>query len=267
MLPAIQLRRRIGAAISLLLIVCAILTTVSVVQADRWGTPWSGEATIAADTVAPLRLMLRGLDQVRGLEALHLLVRTAAEQRALEAEIVVQRRAIDTALAQSRIAPGDGADRALGAAVQAGFAAYWEQQGRLIAASRRALTDPAAATEARRFFDRDSQATVDQLRDQLDRWWSHRETRERAVQQAQRADAARVMWLLALLGALALVAAAMLARWLRSWPDAAAAAVMQAAGREGAGASRVHEVQALIDAARDQVPPEKHCATEPVRNK
>jgi hypothetical protein len=287
---AIHLGRRVGAAISVLLILCAILTTVSVLQANRLESNDADAAASTIDTVAPLRQMLRRIDQVRGLEALHLLVKSAAEQRALEAEIRAQRRAIDAALAQSRVAAGDGVDLALEAAARADFAAYWGLQARLLSLSRRALADPAAATEARQLFDRDSQAIVERLRDQLDRWWSHRERREREALQAQRADAAQALRLVALLGLLALAAGAVLARALsapmagplpgpppegvkelgsgpsfleRQQQDPPPANGIAVVEGEAASASRVLEVQALIDAARGRTAAAREGAATP----
>ncbi len=258
---AIHLGRRVGAAISVLLILCALLTIVSVLQANRLDATADDAGASAIDTVAPLRQMLRRIDQLRGLEALHLLVKSATEQRTLEAEIRAQRRAIDAALAQCRVARGDGIDLALEAAARADFAAYWGLQDRLLALSRRALTDPPAATEARQLFDRDSQAIVDRLRDHLDRWWSHRERRERDAVQAQRADAAQALRLVALLGLLALAAGVVLARALR--PTPAAGAAIAAVESEAATACRVSEVQALIDAARGRSAPAREGAATP----
>lgn len=260
--PATHPGRPVGAAISVLLILCAILTALSALQATRLDAPDAGEAANPIDTAAPMRQLLRRLDQVRGLEALHLLVRSSGEQRALESEIAAQRRAIDTALVQCRAAGGDGVDLALDAAVRAGFNAYWRLQDRLLAASRRALADPAAASQARQLFDRDSQAIIDRLRDQLDRWWSHRETRQREALQARSAGAAQVLWLVALLGTLALAIAALLARWLR--PPAHAVATIAIA--PAASATRVQEVQALIDAARGEVAPANPHEAGPVRS-
>lgn len=258
--------RPFGAAISVLLIVCAILTAVSAWQANRLDAPDDGEAMDSTDIAAPMRQMLRRLDQVRGLEALHLLVGSSAEQRALESEIAAQRRAIAATLARCRTAADDGVDLALGAAVRAGFTAYWGLQDRLLAVSRRALADRAAAGEARQLFDRDAQAIVDRLRDQLDRWWSHRETRLREALQARSAGAARALWLVAFLGALTLAIGALLGWWWRKRPNAIAATAMAPAGDQAATASRVQEVQALIDAVRSEAAPASRHEAGPVQS-
>lgn len=245
--------RRFGAALSLLLALCAVLTTVSVLQARQLGEPESTAAVAPSrvDTLAPVRQALRRLDETRGLEALHLIVKSDAEKRTLDGELTSQRRAIDNLLAQTPPLAGDSADRQFCAAVRADAAAYWAVQELLLAQSRRMSADPFAAMSVQQLLGA-SQALFDRLRERLDAWWTHRESRERGTVQAQRAQAAKVLWGIALLGALALGAGIALAFKLARKPESEGIAVASAAVDDAAPAApgRVEAFQALVDAAR-----------------
>ena len=245
--------RRFGAALSLLLALCTILTTVSVLQARQLGDPEVVVAIAPArvDTLAPVRLALRRLDETRGLEALHLIVKSEAEKRTLEGELSAQRRAIDSLLAQTPPLAGDSADRQFSAAVRADAAAYWAVQDLLLAQSHLTDADPHAAASVRQLLGA-SQALFDRLRERLDAWWTHREARERDAGQTQRAQAAKVLWGIALLGALALAAGIALAFRLVRKAEAEGIAIVPAVfdDVELAPPGRVEAFQALIDAAR-----------------
>jgi hypothetical protein len=257
LLSPLHLGRHVGAALSLLLALCAILTTVSVLQARQLGEPVAAARDpVMADAVAPVRQTMRQLDQVRGLEALHLLVKADAEMRSLEAELAAQRRAIDALLAHCQALPSDATDLQFSTGVRADFAHYWTLQDRLLATSRRALSDRAAAAQAQQLLTGASQEAFDRLRDRLDRWWTHREAHARQAAQAQRAQAAQTLWFIALLGALALGVGLALLRSLRAAGNAGSELAPAAAWKalppddEPAAPSRVQEIQALIDAAR-----------------
>lgn len=242
-----RLGQRFGTALSMLVALCAVLTTLSVLEARQLGQAVAAGTPAPAsapDAMASLRLAIRHLDQVRGLEALHLLAMSGAEKRSYEIALGGQRRAIEELIGPARIVAGDAADRQHGERVRAELAAYFALEDQLLALSQRALADQASAAGARELLGGTLQVLFERLRERLDAWWTHRETRGRDGVQADAAQATALAWLVGLLGATAFVLAALL-RWThgRSTPAAAVA---------DAEPSRVQEVCDLVAAARGE---------------
>lgn len=242
-----SLGARFGAALSMLVVLCAVLTTVSVLQARQLAVPEASAlpAPAAAESQVPLRQAMRHLDQLRGLEALHLLAASGAEKRSYEIVLGGERRALEGLVGQAPASAGDAADRHFASAVRADLAAYLALQEQLIALSQRALADAATAADARQLLGGASQVVFDRLRERLDAWWTHRESRSRDGLNALRAQAELLAWGVALIGALALALAALL-RWSHgqdmhveatTWPGEAQP-------------QRVRQMQALVEAAR-----------------
>ncbi len=241
------LGQRFGALLSTLVAVCAVLTTVSVLEARQIGasTPAAATPGSTSDTLGSLRQAARHLDQLRGLEALHLLATSAAEKRSYEIALGGQRRAIEALIGRSHAVTGDAADRQFGERVRADLAAYLVLQDQLLALSQRALNDAARGADARQLLGGGSQVLFERLRERLDAWWTHRESQGRDGTHAERAQVTILAWAVAVLGCVALVLAATL-RWAHGRDTEPVAAK----GAAAAEPTRVEQVQALVDAVR-----------------
>lgn len=241
------LGQRFGALLSTLVAICAVLTTVSVLEAAQIKAldPDSAASHATADSLGSLRQAVRHLDQLRGLEALHLLATSTAEKRSYEIALGGQRRAIEASIGRSRAVAGDATDRQFAERVRADLAAYFALQDQIVALSQRALADPARSADARQLLGGASQALFERLRDRLDAWSTHRESPGRESLQAERAQAAILAWAVAALGLVALGLAAML-----RWAHGRDAVPVAPKGTESAAPTRVQEIQAVVDAAR-----------------
>lgn len=239
-----RLGQRFGTALSMLVALCAVLLTLSALQASELGQSARQQPPVPpSDSMAVLRQAIRHLDQIRGLEALHLLALSPAEKRSYEIALGGQRRAIESLIGHSRAAAGDAPDRQHGERVRADLAAYFALEDQMLALSQRALADQASAAGARELLGGASQVLFERLRERLDAWWTHRESRAREGLLAARAQATALAWAIALIGGAALVLAALL-RWAYG-RDAT-----PVAGVTDAEPSRVQQVRALIAAAR-----------------
>lgn len=239
-----RLGQRFGTALSMLVALCAVLVTLSALEAGELGQPLPSQPSAPSpDSMASLRQAIRHLDQVRGLEALHLLALSPAEKRSYEIALAGQRRAIESLIGHSRAAAGDSPDRQHGERVRADLAAYFALEDQMLTLSQRALADQGSAAGARELLGGASQVLFERLRERLDAWWTHRELRGREGLLAEKAQATALAWAIALLGAAALVLAALL-RWAYGRDATPVATVVDAEP------SRVQEVRALIAAAR-----------------
>jgi hypothetical protein len=146
----------------------------------------------------------------------------------------------------------DAADHSHHRTVAASLADFWVAQDRLLAASRRAASDAAAAGQARVLLTGESQATFLRLRADIDAWWTALENA--ALQQAQQArlDAnlvVQLVWAGAALAALSLAVGWAVLRWPQR-PQQASPPAGDAAARargEVQAQLRTH-LQALNDA-------------------
>jgi hypothetical protein len=242
-------RRRLGSLLTLaLLLVLATGLSLShtrqlavhVVQVDQ----------VLLPALPGVHALTAAVDEVRGMSALHLLLRDAGALAELEARLANRRQQIEQRLAVAGRRPADETERALQRQVQARLATFWAAQDRLLAASRHAADDPQAAGLARTLLAGESQQAFLQLRAELEAWWSYSE--KAAVQAAARAASqARSLAVLAVLeaaGALLLLAAA-LWRWVAAARRRRAAFAVSGLGGL-ASQARLLALDAAVVAAR-----------------
>jgi len=151
------------------------------------------------------------VDEQRGMAALHITLHinrhSGTERQALEGRLRASRQQVERHMVALGQRPAGDTDRQLQANVQAGLAGFWVAQDKLLAASRRAALDPAAADLARSLLSGEAQQAFDHLRADIEAWWAEIERAAAQVASQARADArhaALVAWALALLAALAL---------------------------------------------------------------
>ena len=189
--PAARLR----SLLVLLLLTLGLLAGVSLSQTRQI------EATsIAFDervmpAIKQVHELTTGVDELRGLAALHLLLRNEVERRALEARLQAGRHGVERLLNAYGKRLVDDTDRQHHAAVQASLAPFWATQDRLLAASRRAPADPAAAALARALLTGESQQAFVRVRSDLDAWWAYTEAAAARAARQARAAAHTALWL------------------------------------------------------------------------
>lgn len=229
---------RLG-ALSLLLLLLAVLTGVSLTQAgllDRSADELESQSLPVLRQVNDVR---RLVDEARGLEALQFLADSADERARLAHRLQQQRQRVAALLAsQIRRAAWpqpahDDEDQRLQAAVQHHLQQYWATQDKVLAAvaaaavqpgQGEASTNPGAgqasalpgpAPTARRLLAIESQAAWGALDEALQRWYSHQESRAAGLAKASRSQAE---WLrLGVGGLMALVLCATLTLLWRRW--------------------------------------------------
>lgn len=240
--PATRLRQ----LLVLLLLAVALLAGVSVSQSRDVESGAIHTEVVALPAVLQMHDLANRVDEQRGMAALHLTLRGDAERTALEGRLQASRQQVERRMAaHARRLQGD-ADHRHHAAVQGSLAAFWAAQDELLALSRRAVQDPAAAQQARALLTGPAQQAFERLRADIEAWWADAE--RAAGQSAADARAAAhlaavVVWVQAMLVALALAVAWVLLRLpLRPLqPPPPLADVLDS------GAARQH-LQALIDA-------------------
>ncbi len=213
---------RLRQLLVLLLLALGLLAGMSVSQSRDAEAQAITTELAALPALRQVRELAARVDEQRGMAALHLTLQNAAERRALEGRLQASRSQVERHMAA--IAPrlqGD-AERRHHAAVQASLAAFWAVQDRLLAASRQAAQDPAAAQQARALLAGESQVAFGRLRADIEAWWAEIEqaaSRAAATARASAQQAATLVWALAVLAALSLaVAWALLRLPLRPQP-------------------------------------------------
>ena len=189
--PAARLRT----LLVLLLLTLGLLAGVSLSQtrqAEATGIVFDERVMPAIKQVHELSA---GVDAQRGMVTLHLLLRNEAERRALEGRLQAGRRTVERLLSAYGKRLVDDTDRQHHAAVQASLAQFWATQDRLLAASRRAPADPAAAALARALLTGESQQAFTRARADLDAWWAYTEAAAARAAQQARAATHTVLWL------------------------------------------------------------------------
>lgn len=240
--PATRLRQ----LLVLLLLAVALLAGVSVSQSRDVEARIIHTEVVTLPAVLQLHELANRVDEQRGMAALHLTLRNAAERAALEGRLQASRQQVERRMtAHARRLQSD-AERHHHAVVQASLVAFWAAQDELLAASGRAAQDPAAGQQARDLLAGPAQQAFERLRADIEAWWA--EAERAAVQSVAEARAEAhlatvVVWALAMLVALALAVAWVLLRLpLRPLPTPPPAADVL-----DNGAARQH-LQALIDA-------------------
>ena len=187
-LNQLLLGHRLIAVAVLVLCLAGVLTGVAIVQGRQQQVAAEDLVEHVLPAARLVRLVGQQVDDARGMEALHLLLRSASEREAVERQVAAVRRRVDARLVSYESGARDLDEREHLRAVKAALAAYWSAQDRLFAASRRAGGDLAAAETARLLLTGDSQATWRALAARLDAWWSYTELR--AVQRARQSQQA-----------------------------------------------------------------------------
>jgi hypothetical protein len=206
----LPLAQRLGAVIALLLLLLGFSTTLSLTRIQRLDQQVKLFELNTVPSVRLLHDMSAGVEDLRGMAALHLLLSGTAEVAALEAQMLGQRQRLDARLAACAQRLKSEADQRHHATVRRSVARFWVEQDRLLLLSRQAAADPVAAAAARLLLTGPAQQAYRQLGDDLEAWWLELEQRaERAAHRAH-ADAANMLvllWGLAAVGAAAALAA------------------------------------------------------------
>ena len=204
--------RRLGGLLAVLLLVLALSAGLSV--ATAW--PLQADTAQVDDVTLPsIRLVhevVAAVDEVRGLAALHLMLRGAGELAEVEARLQAGRLKIERRMAASQRRLADDTERGHFQQAHTSLTVFWASQDRLLAASRRTADDPTAAPLARALLGGESQQAFQQLTADLEAWWAYTEQLVEAIarQTASRASSlAGLAVLQAVLAAAALLVAAL----------------------------------------------------------
>ena len=200
-------QRLAGALALLLMLLLALSTALSLSRSRSLDQQLSGFELGTLPTVHLLHGLGTGVEELRGMAALHLMLSGTAEMTALEAQMQSRRQQLGLRLAACASRLTVGSDQQHYGAVQASMARFWVEQDRLAALSRRAAADPVAAAAARALLVGPALQAFQQLGAEIEAWWL--EVESEAQQQAQQAhaDAASTAWQLLGLVALALLVA------------------------------------------------------------
>ena len=191
----------------LLLLALGLLAGVSVSQTRQVEAQALHTEVVVVPALQWVHELATRVDEQRGMAALHITLRSDAERQALEGRLQASRQQLERRMAAFGLRLSDDTDRQHHATVQAGLASFWDAQDRLLAASRRAAQDPAAAPLARALLVGEAQQAFDLVRADIQAWWAETERAAGlAAQQARAAaqHAALVVWAQALFAALAL---------------------------------------------------------------
>ena len=183
----------------ILLLALGLLASVTLSQSREAEQHQKAVSEVLLPAMKQLRELSAAVDESRGLLALHLLLRKADERAHIEQRLQAARIGIDRRMVAHGRELIDDADRRHHAAVQASLLSYWRINDQLLAVSRQAVTDSAAADAARELMQGDSQLAFAQLRVDIETWWQHSE-RAAAASARLASAAARWAWTMALAG-------------------------------------------------------------------
>lgn len=191
----------------LLLLALGLLAGVSVSQTRVVEARAVHTQVVVVPALQSVHALASRVDEQRGMAALHITLRDDVERQALETRLEASRQQLERRMvAVGQRLAGD-TDRQHHAAVQAGLASFWDAQDRLLAASRRAVQDPAAAELARALLVGEAQRAFEHVRAAIEAWWVDTE-REAALAASEASaasnHAALMVWAQALLAVLAL---------------------------------------------------------------
>lgn len=196
---------RLRTLLVLLLLTLGLLAAVSLSQSRQTEATSIVFDELVMPAIKQVHELSTGVDELRGMATLHLLLRNEAERAALEGRLQAGRHAVERLLNAYGRRLVDDTDRRHHAAVQDSLARFWDTQDRLLAASRRAPGDPAAAALARALLTGESQQAFVRVRADLDAWWAYTEAVAAKATQQARAAARLALWLSWAGGALAAV--------------------------------------------------------------
>lgn len=198
----LPLGRRLGAAVALLLLLLGLSTALSLTRIRQLDQQVDLFELNTLPSVRLLHDLSAGVEDLRGMAALHLVLSGTAELPALESQMLGQRQRMDLRLAACALRLKTESDHRHHAAVRASAARFWEQQDQLMVLSRRAAADPVAAAAARLLLTGPAQQAFLQLGADLAAWWDDVEKQAAlAAHQAHSAAAGTAAGLLALLAA------------------------------------------------------------------
>lgn len=236
----LPLAQRLGAVIAVLLLLLGLSTALSLTRIHQLDQQVDLFELNTLPSVRLLHDMSAGVEDLRGMAALHLVLSGTAELPALESRMRAQRQRMELRLAACARRLKTESDHRHHATVRASVTRFWEEQDRLMVLSRRAAADPVAAAAARLLLTGPAQQAFLQLGADLAAWWDAVEKQaELAARQAHKDAAGTVVWLLAGAAAGLLVAGAALLQPLRP----AAAVPAPAAGGARAMAAKVEATQ------------------------
>lgn len=199
-LPTTPLPRRLRNLLMLLLLSLGLLAGVSVSQPRALVSQTTRLTEVAVPQLGQVHTLASAVDEQRGMAALHLVLRSDSDRLALEGRLQAGRLRVERQMASLARRLHSDADRRHHQAVAARLQAFWALQDRLLAASRRAATDPAAAAQARALLAGEAQQAFERLRADIEAWWTHA---EQAAQQTAALAQAAAEWLQWAIGAMA----------------------------------------------------------------
>ncbi len=173
----------LGRLYPLALVLLGLLAAVALLQTDRSVRQIDRAGKTAFDAARLMHVLVRLVDDARGLEALHLLQDDPAERQAIEQRLTAQRGALFERLQDRAVATDAGQQRCIDA-LRASLATYWAVQDRLLEASRQAhrdRRDAALAASARGLLNGESEQAWRGVIDALERWWQVRSDAARAA--------------------------------------------------------------------------------------
>lgn len=170
LLPPAPQRTRLRHLLLLLLLALGLLAGVSVSQSRQAEALVAHTDTVVRPAVKQVHLLSARVDALRGMAALHLAMRDANDRSQLDERLQGARVQLDRMLAGFGQRLVDDTDRQHHRAVAASLAVFWAAQDRLLAASRRAHAEPAAAEQARQLLAGEAQQAFVQLRAAIDDW-------------------------------------------------------------------------------------------------
>jgi Four helix bundle sensory module for signal transduction len=201
--PATRLRQ----LLVLLLLALGLLAGVSVSQSRDAEAQAIHTEAVLLPTLQQVHDLASRVDEQRGMAALHITLRSDTERQVLDGRLRASRQQVERRMAALGQRPAGDTDRQHHATVQSALTSFWAAQDKLLAASRRATQDPAAADLARSLLAGEAQQAFDHLRADIEAWWAEIERAAAQLASQSRAaaqHAALVVWALALLAALAL---------------------------------------------------------------
>ncbi len=199
---------RLRGLLALLLLTLGLLAGVTVSRSQQVIAQQAVVDEVMLPVVKQVHALSRAVDEQRGMAALHLLLRSAADRDEVERRLSSSRQRAERLMAAFGQRLVDDTDRSHHRAVLISLASFWSAQDRVLAASRRAPGDAAAAALARELLGGESQQAYHQVSADLDAWWAY--TEDAAVRSARlaKASAQQLLWLAG--GAAALVVLALL---------------------------------------------------------
>ena len=200
-------QRLAGALALLLMVLLALSTALSLSRTRNLDQQLSGFELGTLPTVRLLHGLGTGVEELRGMAALHLMLSGTAEMAALEAQIQHRREQLGLRLAACASRLKGGADQQHYGAVQASMARFWIEQDRLAALSRQAAADPVAAAAARALLMGTALQAFEQLGADIEAWWLEVEAEAKQQAWQAHADVASTVWQLLGLVALGLLVA------------------------------------------------------------